>query len=146
MGRLPLLALLLATWITTACSIKRVAINKIGNALASGGTTFTSDEDPELVRDALPFSLKLIESHCWPSPRIGACFRGRRFLTLRLRREADELEDRTLKAGAPHPRAALSSGARLRTPGAGGCYPTFGADLRRDQSAARACGGFPLLY
>ena len=47
--------------LASACSVKRIAVNKFGNALASGGTTFTSDEDPELVRDALPFSLKLIE-------------------------------------------------------------------------------------
>ena len=45
-----------------ACSIKHIAINKLGNALASGGSTFTADEDPELVRDALPFSPDI--SHC----------------------------------------------------------------------------------
>ncbi|MCP5112398.1 MAG: hypothetical protein GY953_16360 [bacterium] len=53
----------------SACSVKRIAINKLGNALADTGTTFSSDDDPELVEAALPFSLKLIESLLAESPR-----------------------------------------------------------------------------
>lgn len=41
------------------CSIKRMAVNRIGNALASGGSTYERDEDLELVGDALPFGLRL---------------------------------------------------------------------------------------
>jgi predicted anti-sigma-YlaC factor YlaD len=37
-------------------------MNHLGNALASSGTTFASDEDPELIKQAAPFSLKLMES------------------------------------------------------------------------------------
>ena len=51
------------------CSIKRMAINRIGNALASGGSTYASDDDPELVGEALPFGLKLIESLLAESPK-----------------------------------------------------------------------------
>jgi predicted anti-sigma-YlaC factor YlaD len=51
------------------CSIKRVAINKLGNALASGGSTFTSDDDPELVEAAIPFGLKTYESLLAESPK-----------------------------------------------------------------------------
>jgi len=43
------------------CSIKRMAINKVGNTLASAGSVYASDDDPELVREALPFGLKTIE-------------------------------------------------------------------------------------
>lgn len=46
----------------TACSLRSLAVDKIGNAIASGGSTFASDDDPDLVGDALPFSLKFIES------------------------------------------------------------------------------------
>jgi len=46
-----------------------MAVNAAGNALASGGTTFTSDDDPELIKAALPFSLKLMESLLAESPR-----------------------------------------------------------------------------
>jgi predicted anti-sigma-YlaC factor YlaD len=50
------------------CSIKRMAVNKLGDALAGGGTTFASDNDPELVEAAVPFSLKLMESLLSESP------------------------------------------------------------------------------
>src|SRR5262245_38837459 len=51
------------------CSIKRFAVNKLGNSLAESGTTYSSDNDPELVEGAIPFSLKLIESLLETSPR-----------------------------------------------------------------------------
>src|SRR5882672_7464279 len=53
---------------STGCSIKRMAVNKLGDALAAGGTTFASDDDPELVKAAVPFSLKLMESLLAESP------------------------------------------------------------------------------
>jgi predicted anti-sigma-YlaC factor YlaD len=43
------------------CSIKRLAINKVADALVAGGSVYASDDDPELVRDAVPFALKTIE-------------------------------------------------------------------------------------
>ena len=55
--------------LSAGCSIKRVAINKIGNMLASGGSTFSSDDDPELVQAAIPFGLKLYESLLAESPK-----------------------------------------------------------------------------
>ena len=63
---------LLATFLllaTSACSIKRVATNKLGNALASGDTAYERDEDPELVAAAMPFGLKLYESLLAESPK-----------------------------------------------------------------------------
>ncbi len=54
----------------SGCSIKRMAINSLGDALASGSSsTFARDEDPELVRDATPFALKTIEGLIDASPR-----------------------------------------------------------------------------
>jgi predicted anti-sigma-YlaC factor YlaD len=51
------------------CSIQRFAINKIGDAIASGGSTYESDDDIQLVTEALPFSLKLVESLLAESPK-----------------------------------------------------------------------------
>ncbi|MDW8130385.1 MAG: TRAP transporter TatT component family protein [Bryobacterales bacterium] len=51
------------------CSVRRFAVNRIGDALAAGGSTFESDDDLELVGEALPFGLKLIESLLAESPR-----------------------------------------------------------------------------
>ena len=44
------------------CSVKRIAINSLADTLAASGDVFASDEDPELIRDAVPFSLKTIET------------------------------------------------------------------------------------
>ena len=51
------------------CSVRRYAINQIGNAIASGGSTYEQDDDVELVGSALPFGLKLIESLLEESPK-----------------------------------------------------------------------------
>ena len=48
--------------VSNGCSIKAFALNSVGDALSGGGNVFTSDNDPDLVGDALPFSLKLYES------------------------------------------------------------------------------------
>ena len=42
--------------------MRNYALGQVGDALAASGTTFGSDEDPELIRAAAPFSLKLMES------------------------------------------------------------------------------------
>jgi len=61
--------MLLLSLAGAGCSIKRLAVNKLGNALASGGTTFAADDDPELVKAAVPFSLKLMETLLAENPR-----------------------------------------------------------------------------
>ena len=53
----------------TGCSVKRLAINQLGDALSNGTGTFATDDDPELIRDAAPFSLKLMESLLAESPQ-----------------------------------------------------------------------------
>ena len=45
------------------CSVRKLAVNSIANALSSEESlVFTGEDDPELVGDALPFALKLYES------------------------------------------------------------------------------------
>ena len=45
------------------CSPKRYALRKLADALSTGtGGSFARDDDPTLVRDALPFALKTMES------------------------------------------------------------------------------------
>ncbi|MCC6234458.1 MAG: TRAP transporter TatT component family protein [Verrucomicrobiales bacterium] len=62
------LVLLLGLLVNSGCSVRRLAVNRVADALTGGGSAFTSDNDPELVRDALPFSLKLMESLLAESP------------------------------------------------------------------------------
>ncbi len=138
------LLVVLATLYVPACSIKRIAVNKLGNALASGGTTFTSDEDPELVRDALPFSLKFIESLLAESPRhrgllLAAASGFTPYAYAFVQEEADEVEDRDLEKATTLRLRARKLYLRARDYGLRGLevtHPGFGAKLRQDPKAA----------
>src|SRR3989449_11697582 len=85
----------------SGCSMKKVAINKLGNALANSGTTFASDDDPELIQSAVPFSLKLMESLLAESPRhrgllLASSSGFTQYAYAFLQQEADEVVDRDL--------------------------------------------------
>jgi predicted anti-sigma-YlaC factor YlaD len=89
--------------LAAGCSVKKIAVNRVGDALASGGTTFASDDDPELVKAAVPFSLKLMESLLAESPNhkgllfattSGFTQYGYAFVQL----DAEELEDKDFAA------------------------------------------------
>jgi hypothetical protein len=75
-----LLALLLAASVGAACSIKKLAINGLADTLAASGDSFASDEDPDLIRDAIPFSLKTIESLLVEVPEHKGLLQDRRHL------------------------------------------------------------------
>ena len=67
-GRLGLLGTVCLALALPGCSIKTMAINTLGNALAESGSSFASDDDTELVAAAVPFGLKTIESLLAQSP------------------------------------------------------------------------------
>jgi predicted anti-sigma-YlaC factor YlaD len=48
--------------LVSGCSLKTMAVKTVANTLSDSGDVFSRDDDPELVRDALPFALKLYES------------------------------------------------------------------------------------
>jgi len=85
----------------SGCSVRRMAVNKVGDALAGGGTTFASDDDPELVKAAVPFSLKLMESLLSESPRhegllLAAASGFTQYAYAFVQEDADEMEDKDL--------------------------------------------------
>src|SRR6056297_995886 len=55
---------LLGVAVLSSCSINKMATSMVADAVASpqGTSVFSSDGDPELVKDALPFALKMYES------------------------------------------------------------------------------------
>jgi predicted anti-sigma-YlaC factor YlaD len=78
-------------------SVKKAAVNQVADALASGGTTFAADDDPELVRQAVPFSLKLMESLLSENPRhqkllLATCSGFTQYAFAFVQQDADELE------------------------------------------------------
>lgn len=143
--------------VTGGCSINRMAVNKIGDALAGSGTTFAADDDPDLVGQAVPFSLKLMESLLASSPRhrgllLAATSGFTQYAYGYVQQDADELEDQDIaRATAGRDRArrlylrALGYGLRgLETR-----HDSFAARLRRDPRAAvrmATAEDVPLLY
>lgn len=139
------------------CSIKKLAVNKLGDALAEGGATFASDDDPELVEAAAPFSLKLMESLLAESPRhrglltaVASGFTQYAYAFVHL--EADRLEDRDLDAATAAWERAKRLYLRARDYGVRGLevrHEGLGDSLREDPGAALAGMGdsdVPLLY
>ena len=66
--RYPVIVVLAVFLVLEGCSIRQYAVTTIGDVLASGGSLYESDEDIVLIGDALPFSLKLLESLLAESP------------------------------------------------------------------------------
>jgi predicted anti-sigma-YlaC factor YlaD len=56
------LSILAGALALAGCSIRQMAVTGAADALAGGGSAFASDDDPELIRDAAPFSLKMMET------------------------------------------------------------------------------------
>jgi predicted anti-sigma-YlaC factor YlaD len=88
----------------SGCSVRRYATRQIADVLSTSGTTFAGDEDPELVKAAVPFSLKLIESVLRETPQhrgllLAAASGFTEYAFAFVQEDADELEARDL-AGA----------------------------------------------
>ena len=148
---------LLCCFLAAGCSIQKMAVNKLGDALAGGGTTFASDDDPELVKAAVPFSLKLMESLLAESPK----HRGLLFATASgftqyafafVQQDADELEEKDLVASAAIRARARKLYLRGRNYGLRGLelnHPGFEKLLRGNAGGATRvakANDVPLLY
>jgi predicted anti-sigma-YlaC factor YlaD len=128
----------------SGCSIKKIAIKKLGDALAQSGTTFSSDNDPELVRDAIPFSLKLIESLLAESPRhrgllLAASGGFTQYAYAFIKQEADETEPDNFARATDLRLRARSLFLRARDYGIRGletAHRGFGDALNRDPQLA----------
>jgi hypothetical protein len=46
----------------SGCSLKTAAVKTVADTLSAPGDVFSRDDDPELIRDAVPFGLKLNET------------------------------------------------------------------------------------
>ncbi len=142
---------------SAACSVKRFAINKLGDSLANSGTTFASDEDPELVAAAVPFSLKLIESLLAESPRhrgllFAAASGFTQYSYAFVQQDSEELEERDMARADALRTRARKLYLRARDYGLRGLetkHPGFGAALRSEAKSAVAAAtkkDVPLLY
>ena len=140
----------------SACSIKRTAVDMVGDAISGGSGVYSSDEDPDLVREAIPFGLKTYESLLAVDPdhqglllAAASGFVGYAYI---LGQEADRLEATDL-AGARALRARTSKlflrGRDYAMRGLEVAHPGFASAFVRDRGVALAMTrkpDAPLLY
>ena len=144
--------------LNAGCSVRTFAVKKIGDAIAGSGTTFSSDDDVQLVRDAVPFSLKLMESLLAETPRhrellLATSRAFTQYGYAFVQQDADEMEERDLAAANLLHDRARRLYLRARGYGLRGLevkYPGFEKALRQDPKAAvakfRSAADVPLMY
>ncbi len=148
-------ALLLAGM--SGCSVRQYALNRTADALASSGSTYASDNDPELIRDAAPASLKLMESVLAENPRhvglLTATSRGyTQYAYAFVQQDGEKLEATDLKLAAAKLERARAMYQRARDYGVRGleaAHPGVGSQLGKDPRGAMKQTGqpdVPLLY
>jgi predicted anti-sigma-YlaC factor YlaD len=101
-----LLALLALAWAlgSGGCAlVRQAALDELADALAGGGSAFARDDDPDLVKAAVPFSLKLLESLLAEAPEhpgllLAAAKGFTQYAYGFVQQEADELESRDVAA------------------------------------------------
>lgn len=139
------------------CSLNKMAVNKIGDAMAGSSTTFASDNDPELIAAATPFSLKLIESLLAVSPEhrgllLAAASGFTQYSYAFVQQDADRLENSDVDRAAEARNRARLLYLRGRDYGLRGLqarHPDFTQQLRaQPRTAVRAATveDVPLLY
>jgi len=149
------LALLLAATLACACSPRKFAVSRAADALSSGGDVFARDDDPELVRDAIPFALKAMESLLAERPEhkglLAALSKGfTQYAVAFVLQDAQEAGDPAARVeGTDRARRLLlrAKGYGLRGLSAG--RPGFESRLAADPAGAAALAGpgdVPLLY
>jgi predicted anti-sigma-YlaC factor YlaD len=154
-----LAALAAAALLLAGCSLQRLAARTAGRTLAGGGAVWSADDDPQLVRDALPFALKTIESLLAAAPEdpellLAAASGFTQYAQGFLVPEADELEATDFRASREARTRAVRLLRRARDYGLRGlevAAPGIGADLadaaRRETRLGRlGRGQVPLLY
>jgi predicted anti-sigma-YlaC factor YlaD len=143
--------------LNSGCSIRKLAIDKMGDALAQSGSTFSNDDDPELIRAAAPFSLKLMETllaenPCHQGLLLAATKNFAQYSYAFVQMDADEMESRDLAAATAMRDRAKRLYLRARNYGLRGLettHPSFEKLLRANApEAAKACTKkeAPLLY
>jgi predicted anti-sigma-YlaC factor YlaD len=127
-----------------SCSPRKYAVNQLGNALAGSGSTFSSDSDPELIRGAVPFGLKLVEGLLTETPRheglLLAANKGfTQYAYAFVLQDADELEDKDRAAAQAMRLRASKLFLRARDYGLRGLelkHPGFPQQLKANPKTA----------
>jgi predicted anti-sigma-YlaC factor YlaD len=140
-----------------ACSVRKMAVDRLGDALAESGSTFASDNDPDLVGDAVPFGLKTMESLLAESPEhegllLATCSGFVQYAYGWVQLKADYIEEESLAEATRQRERARRLYLRALDYGLRGLevrHPGLRAELSLDPVAALAKAkrdDVPLLY
>ena len=138
-------------------SVRQYALNRASDALAGSGNSFASDDDPELISEAAPFSLKLMDSVLEDTPEhiglLTAATKGyTQYAFAFVQQDGEILEDTDLAAATQQLERARRLYARARSYGLRGldaAHPGMSAALAAGpKNAAKQArkADVPLLY
>lgn len=141
----PFAGLLVVGVVLSGCSVKRLAADVVGDVLTGDSEVFASDEDPELIREAIPFGLKTLESLLASSPShrglLLSAAKGFTTYAYLLQEEADRMEEQD-RSGARLLRVRIKRlylrGRDYALKGLELAHPQFEKLLRHDQASALA--------
>ena len=155
MPPLRLSSLILAACFLLACSPRAYVVSRMADAASSGGEVFARDDDPELVRDAVPFALKGMESLLASSPShkgllTALCKGFTQYAVAFVRQDAEEsLDPGTRRVGMERSRRLLLRAREYGVRGLSVGREGFAASLSGDPAGAVERVGaedVPLLY
>lgn len=150
-------ALTLALVGSAGCSVRQLAVRSLGDAFVASGDVYASDDDPELVRQALPFALKTMETLLAEAPEnrqllLAACQGFTQYAYAFVEADAERLEITDYRRSQELRERALKLYLRAR----GYCFTDLelgepGTVERLRLEPAGALAGFgrgdvPLLY
>src|SRR6516225_7112706 len=132
----------------SACSVKKMAVDAVGGSLADGSDVYAADDDPDLVREALPFGLKTFETMIDISPEnrgllLGAArgFTAYAFLLEECADMIDAADHAQSRALRERARGLYLRGRDFALRGLAVGRPEFVTRLRNDPRAALADTG-----
>jgi predicted anti-sigma-YlaC factor YlaD len=147
--------LVLAACFLLACSPRSYIVSRMADAASSGGEVFARDDDPELVRDAVPFALKGMESLLDSRPDhkgllTALCKGFTQYAAAFVRQDAEEAGDLAVRReGMERARRLLLRARGYGVRGLSAGREGFAAELRVNPVGASARVGaedVPLLY
>jgi len=147
----------LAFLVLAGCSVEDYATGKLADALSQTGSAYATDDDPELVRQAVPFGLKLVESVLEKEPRhagllLAATSGFTQYAYAFVEEDADEIEGQSVARATETRLRAKKLYLRARGYALRGLeldHPGIGARLRTERGRALAdarASDVPFLY
>lgn len=147
--------LLMTAALVWSCSPRTYLVHRMADSVSAGGDLFRGDDDPDLVRDAVPFALKAEEYLLADNPEhrgllLSLCRGFTQYAAAFVWQDAmEETDRRTADAGKERARRLFLRAMEYGVRGLSAAVPGFRERLAEDPRAAAAMAGreeVPLLY